>query len=81
MRTSARVAISMPKQTLALLDRAKRKAKRSRSALVSEAVERYLQDTAPGDREKQYAEAYARIPEVNNDKTARAVLETWDDWQ
>ena len=83
MKTVVRVAVSLRKSTLAELDRATRKAKRSRSAMVNEAVERYLHDESPSDRDKRYIEAYRRHPEAgtSEDAAVTAAVETWDEWK
>ena len=83
MKSVTRVAISVPADTLASLERLRRKQGRSRSAAVTEAIERWLLAHEMGELEQRYVEAYLRRPERVDTAvaTASAVVRTWERWK
>jgi metal-responsive CopG/Arc/MetJ family transcriptional regulator len=83
MKAAAKVAISIPADTLASLERLRRKQGRSRSAAITEAIERWLLAHEVEDEEKRYVEGYLRRPErvAEAAKTASVVARTWERWK
>lgn len=57
MKRVAKVAVSIPVETLRSLERVRKKARRARSAAVTEAIERWLA------ADRRYDEGYLRQPE------------------
>ena len=83
MKNVAKVAVSLPAKTLRDLDAARRRLGRSRSAIVSEAVNGWLAAQGePSDEDRRYVEAYLRQPEnaVEAGAIAAAATSQWEPW-
>lgn len=82
MKSVAKVAVSVPRRTLALVERARRRTGKSRSAVVTEALEAWLKAGSVNDADRKYAEAYLREPERIEERTSIAVgaVATWERW-
>ncbi|HET6611878.1 MAG TPA: ribbon-helix-helix protein, CopG family [Kofleriaceae bacterium] len=81
MASTAKIAVSVPTATLGRLERARQALHRSRSAIVSEAIERWLEDQQPGADDQRYVEGYLRHPEgTGASKIAAAVVASWEPW-
>jgi metal-responsive CopG/Arc/MetJ family transcriptional regulator len=82
MKSTAKVAVSIPRRTLALVERARRRSGKSRSAVVAEALEAWLQMGATAEADRKYAEAYLREPELVDERSAiaAAAVSTWEKW-
>jgi len=80
--TVAKIAVSMPDDVLRALDRAGVASGKSRSALVTEAVRRWLVLSVVDDRDRKYVEAYLREPEALDGLpgVASDMIETWERW-
>jgi hypothetical protein len=83
MKGTAKVAVSLPIATLRSLERARLRLRRTRSAAVTEAIERWLSSSEIGEADKRYVEGYLRRPERASESAAVAEAATreWDDWE
>jgi metal-responsive CopG/Arc/MetJ family transcriptional regulator len=81
-----KIAVSLPKETLRSLESARLRLRRSRSAVVAEAVAEWLAAHGESDAERKYVEGYRRHPETPRETAARAaaaaaVVATWEPWE
>ncbi len=81
MRTTAKVAVSIPIDTLKSLDRESRRLKQSRSAVVTRAIRAWLRENAASEQDNEYVEGYLRQPEISSADAAAAVVSTWEPWE
>jgi hypothetical protein len=81
MKTVAKVAISLP--TLRALERARTRLHKTRSAAVTEAIERWLQNEQVSDDDRRYVSGYLRRPERTDDAApiASAAIANWEPWE
>jgi metal-responsive CopG/Arc/MetJ family transcriptional regulator len=81
--TTAKIAISMPLATLRSLEHARRRLGRSRSALITEAVEAWLHAREVSEADRQYVEGYLRRPEPSREAAsiAAAAVAAWESWR
>lgn len=82
MPKSAKIAVSMPRDTLVALDRACRTIRKTRSAAVTEAVKRWLSGSLASAEEEQYVRGYLMHPERSGTAAAvaREAIESWEPW-
>lgn len=80
---TARVTVSVPEDTLASVERKRRKLRKTRSAVVSEALAQWLCSQDVPDVNRRYAEAYLRQPEATGplEAVAMAAVKEWDRWE
>jgi metal-responsive CopG/Arc/MetJ family transcriptional regulator len=83
MKGVAKVAVSLPIETLRSLERVRKKSRRTRSAAVTEAIERWLATEEVGEADKRYVEGYLRQPERTDEPAAiaGAVVQGWEKWE
>lgn len=86
MKRVAKIAVSMPAETLRNLERARLRLGRSRSALVAEAVDAWLASSVVSAEDRRYAEGYLKHPEradelAESAAIAAAAVATWDPWK
>jgi metal-responsive CopG/Arc/MetJ family transcriptional regulator len=83
MKSMAKVAVSLPVDTLRSLERVRARLRKTRSGAVTEAVERWLQAEDVGDEERRYLEGYLRHPErtAENAAVAGVIVATWEPWE
>ena len=83
MNRSAKVAISLPAETLAAVEAFRKRTGKSRSAVFNEAVEALLAQHQVDDRDRLYVEAYLRQPARQDEVAtlATAVVATWEPWE
>ena len=83
MKGVAKVAVSIPVDTLKSLERARARLHKTRSAAVTEAIEKWLHAEDLGEDDRRYVEGYLRKPERAADTAAvaSAAVETWDPWE
>ena len=83
MTTTTKVAVTIPRETFARLERARRRAALSRSAAVAQALEAWLGGREPTPEDARYAQAYLRNPEPAKEleALAAAVAATWEPWE
>lgn len=79
---SAKVAVSIPAETLRAVERARRREGLSRSAVFAQAVESWLQGRTVGDADRRYMEGYLRKPERPDAlaAVASAATASWEPW-
>ena len=80
---TAKVAISLPDETLGALERARKRRGLTRSAAVAKAIAVWLKDDEPSEADRRYVEAYLRHPEsvVERGAIAAAAVSTWAKWK
>jgi transcriptional regulator of met regulon len=80
---TARVTVSVPTDTLASVERTRRQLRKTRSAVVSEALAQWLSSRNVPDADRRYAEAYLRTPEGAGlaESVAAAAVAEWDRWE
>lgn len=78
-----KVAVSIPERVYQALERERERTHRSRSALVTEALRRWLQGSGATPEDEKYVQAYLRTPERRADwePIAARVAETWEPWE
>jgi Arc/MetJ-type ribon-helix-helix transcriptional regulator len=81
--STAKVTVTIPTDTLASVERACRRLRKSRSAVVSEALAEWLQPKGVSEADRKYAEGYLRIPEsaAETEAFAAASVAEWDRWE
>ncbi len=63
MQSTVKVAVSLPKAEFRLVEQQRRRLKVSRSAVVREALSRWLESFQQQQAIQQYVDGYRRIPE------------------
>lgn len=58
-----KIAVTVPTATFAIVERLRRRLKKSRSAVVALALEEWIRSADLTDRDRRYAEGYLRTPE------------------
>jgi metal-responsive CopG/Arc/MetJ family transcriptional regulator len=83
MKNVAKVAVSLPLETLKSLERARARLRKTRSAAITEAVEAWLRGGDVAEEDRCYVEGYLRRPEAIGESAAlaRAVVATWEPWE
>ena len=85
MNGVAKIAISLPADTLAQVEALRKRTGKSRSAVFTDAVKALLAHEQVDDRDRRYVEAYLRQPMRQRDSdelaaVATAVSTTWEPW-
>jgi metal-responsive CopG/Arc/MetJ family transcriptional regulator len=83
MKNVAKVAVSIPVDTLEKLERAVARLHKTRSAVVTAAIQHWLRAEEVGVDDQRYVEGYLRRPEQSGGmaEVASAVVETWEPWE
>jgi metal-responsive CopG/Arc/MetJ family transcriptional regulator len=83
MKGVAKVAVSIPRDTLRSLERARARLRKTRSAAVTEAIEKWLRAEQVGEDDRRYVEGYLRHPEQSGETAAVAEVAaaTWERWE
>jgi metal-responsive CopG/Arc/MetJ family transcriptional regulator len=83
MTTVTKFAISLPTATLQELEKIRRASGKSRSALIREAVEHWLQSRETSPEDQRYIHGYLRRPEGTGQTAAvaAAAAANWDEWE
>jgi len=78
MRNVAKVAVSIPIDTLKSLERVRTRLCKTRSAAITEAINVWLRGEDIGEEDRRYVEGYLRRPESGAEavSVARAVVAT-----
>jgi metal-responsive CopG/Arc/MetJ family transcriptional regulator len=69
-KSTAKVAVSLPVDLYRALEGARRRARKSRSAVVQQALREWLRREAQADLVREYEEGYRRKPEDARDVEA-----------
>lgn len=79
---SAKIAVSVPAPLLERLEAVRRRSGRSRSALVAEALQAWLDQAEPDDDDRRYVEGYLKHPERTEETAgvAAAAIASWEPW-
>jgi metal-responsive CopG/Arc/MetJ family transcriptional regulator len=80
MKRTAKVAVSLPVETLRRLDRESRRTGQARSAVVTRAVQAWLDQQEVSEQDRRYLEGYLRQPEPTTEAVAAAVTAIWEPW-
>ena len=82
MKNVAKVAVSIPRETLRSLERARARLRKTRSAAVTEAIQKWLATEEMGEDDRRYVQGYLRRPEQSAEiaAVAEAVTATWERW-
>ena len=83
MKSVAKVAVSIPSDTLKSLERARARLRKTRSAVVTEAIERWLAAEELTEGDKRYVEGYLRRPERSDESSvvAGSAVQEWEPWE
>jgi metal-responsive CopG/Arc/MetJ family transcriptional regulator len=78
-----KIAISLPAGTLQRLEAVRQRLGKSRSSVVVEAIEAWLDESEPADDDRRYVEAYLQHPETSEPSgaVATAVVSGWEPWE
>jgi hypothetical protein len=76
----AKIAISLPPKTFAALERKRRELKKSRSAIVAEALDAFFTGASLTDEERRYVAGYVAHPEDSREADAITAASAWGEW-
>jgi hypothetical protein len=84
--TAAKIAVTVPRETLAAVEKRRRTLGISRSAVVTAALEAWLAEEDMTAEERRYLVAYLRQPETVTElrdvrAIAAAATSTWEPWE
>ena len=84
--TAAKIAVTVPRETFAAVEKRRRVLGVTRSAVVAAALDAWLADQAMTPEERTYLLAYLRQPETSAElRDARAVgkaaVSQWEPWE
>jgi hypothetical protein len=77
---TAKIAVTVPIQTLRAVETTRRRLARSRSSVVAEALRDWLSARSSADQDRQYLEGYEKFPEPAEADVAAMVMASWDSW-
>lgn len=83
--TTAKIAVTVPRETLAAVEKRRRVLGVTRSAVVAAALEAWLGEQSMTAEERSYLLAYLRDPETSAERDdtragAKAAMATWEPW-
>jgi hypothetical protein len=83
--TAAKIAVTVPQETLAAVEKRRRVLGLSRSAAVTAALDAWLMDVTMTAEERRYLVAYLRAPETvaelkDGRAVAAAAAAAWEPW-
>lgn len=83
MTKTAKVAISLPTETLHAIEVIRKEMGLSRSALIREALEHWLQARETSPEDQRYIQGYLKTPEPADqaDAVASAATAHWSEWE
>jgi metal-responsive CopG/Arc/MetJ family transcriptional regulator len=86
MKLTAKVAVSIPTATLRSVERVRRRLKRSRSAIVAEALDAWLRARELSEADRRYVDGYLRQPETPDEVAvtealAMDAMTSWEPWK
>jgi hypothetical protein len=82
MTEYTKIAVTVPTETYAAVERLRRRLGKSRSAVVAHALESWTHAADSAEADRRYVEGYLRIPEALDEIRAVAAQATsqWDAW-
>ncbi|TMQ14740.1 MAG: ribbon-helix-helix protein, CopG family [Deltaproteobacteria bacterium] len=82
MTEFTKIAVTVPTETYAVVERLRRRLGKSRSAVVALALEEWIRSMDMSDADRRYIEGYLRFPEDIDAARAVAAQATshWDTW-
>jgi hypothetical protein len=83
MKNVAKVAVSIPVETLKSFEKARTRLRKTRSAAVTEAIQQWLRAEEVSESDRLYVEGYLRQPEQPSEaaSSAKAAIATWEPWE
>lgn len=83
MTQAAKIAISLPAETLRAIEEIRRELGLSRSALIREAIELWLRARETSPKDQRYIQGYLKTPEPTDQTGAVAAAATarWSEWK
>lgn len=83
--TVAKIAVTVPRETLAAVEKRRRLLGVTRSAVVTAALDAWLAEQTMTQEERSYLLAYLRDPETNAElrdarAVAKAAVSLWEPW-
>jgi metal-responsive CopG/Arc/MetJ family transcriptional regulator len=75
-----KIAISLPHKTFVALEKKRRELKKTRSAIVSEAIDAWLTGSTLSEEERRYIAGYLSRPETEQDVAAFSAASAWGEW-
>lgn len=76
-----KIAVTVPARTLRQVEAARRRLNRSRSSVVTEALETWLAQRSSATSDREYLAGYERFPEPEEAALAVAIVSSWDAWE
>jgi metal-responsive CopG/Arc/MetJ family transcriptional regulator len=82
-KTAAKVAISLPYDLYRKVERARKKQRRTRSAVVQDLLRSWLRKEEEAEKDRQYIEAYRRMPETAEEIAEAEAMakDSWPEWE
>jgi hypothetical protein len=77
---AAKIAVSLPADTFRKLEKRRRETKKTRSAIVAEALDAWLDGRGFSDEERRYIAGYLAQPENDGDAMAISMASAWSEW-
>ena len=80
---TVKVAISIPKELFRAIEQARKKNRKGRSAVVQDALRRWLKEQQEARDIQRYIEGYRRMPETRREiEEAEAMArDSWAEWE
>jgi metal-responsive CopG/Arc/MetJ family transcriptional regulator len=75
-----KIAISLPHKTFVALEKKRRELNKTRSAIVSEAIDAWLTGSTLSEEERRYIAGYLSRPETEQDAAAFSAASAWGEW-
>ena len=82
MTQFTKIAVTVPTETYAVVERLRRRLGKSRSAVVALALEEWIRSADLAESDRRYVEGYLRTPEAVDEIRSVAAQATsqWDAW-
>ncbi len=80
---ATKVAISLPTDLYRAVEKTRKKNRRSRSAVVQDALRRWLREQQQAQADQEYVEAYRRMPETPQEIAEAEAMakDSWSEWE
>ena len=80
MNHTSKIAVTVPSGTLRSVEVTRRRLGRSRSSIVTEALNAWLAARSASEGDRAYLAGYERVPEPEEPEISAAIMATWDTW-